>query len=772
MIKISSKIMVTIVLCSVFTLILVGGFSLYQGSKYIKEQAKEKLTFMGMSYANEFSQTIKETESYVDSLYTAILSSFDIEKYRKDADYIAQYQDQLDEIIKLFSTNDNNALGIYVTFDPYLTDEAYEVWYEDIENSGQMFRVTEELIKEKTSSFTESWMGYPNSEIFRNRDDEAFAYLYKTMEEKEPFWFEPYKESGLDIMVISYVKPLIIGEYILGVVGMDISFETIESTVNNVRVFDSGYAVLLNERNQIITHSGKGASLKQINGEHFKKLLIEPDKSEGIIEYSWEKNKNIYSFSKLSNGWTLCLAANSNEIYKPVISLSKWMVVLTLTGMLLSIFIAYLFSKRVSRTMEGAAKQLRYIEIGDFTREIPKELLESRDDLGQFIKSVHAIQETMKTLIGEAEQKGFYSYYNSSVLNNSLRGDYCTLEKAGTGADVITETLPYTYEVPFAEFRSLDESEELTLRVSGALGIYQELDLDEQMQNLDNLKEEYLSGNVRLTSTKFFADGVVEGLSADLLEPYDVKDENGNDINGYTRFDYELMKEAFLEVNKRGVQVHVHSIGDKANKKILDAFEYVNEQLPGKDFRNAITHIQLLDPPDIQRFKDLNVIGVVQPFWHLKEPGWWDVVDYVMLGERAEKEYPLQSLISAGITIASSSDYAVTPEPNPFWAIEAGVTRNLNNADSFGVEDIKDIDDPQYLLNKEERASVEDMIRSYTINSAFHTFRDNEIGSIEVGKFADLIVVDQDITKINPIDIDRTKVLYTIFNGNIVYRGE
>ncbi len=392
--------MVTIILCSVFTLILVGGFSLYQGSRYIKDQAEEKLTFMGKSYANEFSQSLKETESYVDSLNTAIVSSFDMEQYREDEAYIGRYQQQLDELMKSFSMNHNNALGIYVTFDPYLTREVYEIWYEDIKNNGQMFRVSEELIRRQTSSYTESWKGYPNPEIFKNRSDEAFAYLYKTMEEKKPLWFKPYKESGLDITVISYVVPLTVENRVLGVVGMDINFETIETTINNIKVYDSGYAVLLDEAGQIIVPSEKES-----------------------IEYDRNGKEEIFSYSRLSNGWILCLIPDSSEIYRPVFLLSKWMIVLTTSGILFSILIAYFFSRRVSRTMEGAAKQLRYIEIGDFTKEIPKELLNGRDDLGQFIKSIHAIQETMKNLIQEIEEKGIGSYYNTRFLSSLAEDD-------------------------------------------------------------------------------------------------------------------------------------------------------------------------------------------------------------------------------------------------------------------------------------------------------------------------------------------------------------
>jgi predicted amidohydrolase YtcJ len=108
----------------------------------------------------------------------------------------------------------------------------------------------------------------------------------------------------------------------------------------------------------------------------------------------------------------------------------------------------------------------------------------------------------------------------------------------------------------------------------------------------------------------------------------------------------------------------------------------------------------------------------------------------------------------------------------PLRAIEIGVTRNLDNGPVFGVEDITDIDDERYLLNKDERATVTEMVRSFTINGAYMLFMETETGSIEPGKLADLVVLDHNILVVNPLDIDKTKVLLTIFGGEVVYENK
>jgi hypothetical protein len=150
--------------------------------------------------------------------------------------------------------------------------------------------------------------------------------------------------------------------------------------------------------------------------------------------------------------------------------------------------------------------------------------------------------------------------------------------------------------------------------------------------------------------------------------------------------------------------IHVHSIGDAPPDKPWMPWN-LGKCNEGKDFRNVITHLQLVSEEDIARFGELNLIASLQPYWAFKEPYWWEVVDQPLLGtERAETEYPMQSFIDAGATLVSSSDHPVTPINNPFWAIEVGVTRNLNNAEYYGVDDITDMDDPTWLLDKTERA--------------------------------------------------------------------
>lgn len=325
------------------------------------------------------------------------------------------------------------------------------------------------------------------------------------------------------------------------------------------------------------------------------------------------------------------------------------------------------------------------------------------------------------------------------------------------------------YDVDPARYLDLEKKGELSMRVNLGGLIDNDKPFKPQLQALSDMKKQLDSDLIDVTTAKYFADGVVEGTTAYLLKPYDAAAGLAPDYVSEFYWDPNQLDQYFDETMKAGFQIHVHSIGDAATRLVLDSLEYAQKQNPTIEARNCITHLQVIDDADKPRFGQLGVIAVLQPYWHFKEPEWYEYVDSVVLGEeRAYKEYPVKSLLDNGAILTASGDHPVTSVNNPFWAIEAGVTRNLENAEYYGVDDIANIDDPKWLLNPAERVSVLDMVKAYTINGAYQLHREKTVGSLENGKYADMIIVDQDIFKVNPVDIDKTKVLTTIFNGKVV----
>ncbi len=321
----------------------------------------------------------------------------------------------------------------------------------------------------------------------------------------------------------------------------------------------------------------------------------------------------------------------------------------------------------------------------------------------------------------------------------------------------------------FDAFAVLEAKGQLKLRVHGGRDMDAAGDIDMQIQEMLDTKKRVDSPLIQFTTAKFFLDGVVEGLDGYLLEPYTEEAGKGKAYRSKLFWDKEKLSYAFRRCMEAGFQIHCHAIGDGATHDALDAMESAMKLVGRKDYRHSLTHLQLVEQEDISRMADMGVIANVQPYWHFKSPVMFPL-EKKLLGERAENEYPLKRFVTAGITIVASSDYPVTPEPNPFFAIQAAVTRNLYNGESLGVADIKNMDDPQYLLNKNERISLTEILRAFTYNAAYERFSENVSGSLEIGKEGDFIVLDQDPYLTDPLDLAKIQVLATYFMGEEVYK--
>jgi predicted amidohydrolase YtcJ len=302
-------------------------------------------------------------------------------------------------------------------------------------------------------------------------------------------------------------------------------------------------------------------------------------------------------------------------------------------------------------------------------------------------------------------------------------------------------------------YAELASDRELTLRVRGTVLTDPTLNAD-QVRAIKSACEHQDDRLFKMTGIKVFVDGVVEGGTAYLLEPYANKPETF----GVPLWTQESLNALFEKADREQLQIHIHAIGDAAVRMSLDALEQVRKKNGRRDARHLITHLHVFDRSDIPRMAALDVIGVPQPFWFVKGRYFAFEAEYLGL-ERAEKEYPMRSLADAGILLAGASDYPVQVPSPPLLGIMLGVTRCEPGET-----------DPNEILGPEERMTVSEMIEIFTINGARANFLEHETGSIEVGKKADMVVLENNLFEIPAEKIADTRVLMTIFEGNTVYR--
>lgn len=306
----------------------------------------------------------------------------------------------------------------------------------------------------------------------------------------------------------------------------------------------------------------------------------------------------------------------------------------------------------------------------------------------------------------------------------------------------------------------LASKNDINLRVNLAHVMEPGEDVSKVIQIL-NEGQQYVSDFQKITTVKIFYDGVTEGGTALLLEPYDPESSMPADYIGTPRWETDKLKAALAAIDKAGYQVHVHAIGDGAARQVLDAIEYAFEKNGKRDARHTITHLDLIEKEDIARMGKMGVIAAMQPIWFYKNPTYWEL-ELKMLGqERFERMYAVKDMLDAGVILTGSADNPIIPDNRPLFGIETGVTRCSPYEDEKGKKELK--------RNQDQCLTALDLLRAYTINGAKQIGMETIIGSLEPGKKADIVVLDQDILKVQPEDISRTNIIHTIFNGNVIF---
>ena len=302
-------------------------------------------------------------------------------------------------------------------------------------------------------------------------------------------------------------------------------------------------------------------------------------------------------------------------------------------------------------------------------------------------------------------------------------------------------------------FAELDKSGELTVRTVAAMRFDPGKGMS-QVPQFVQWRNKYQGKRLRTTAVKIFQDGVIESKTAALLKPYLGGDR---EERGWLNLEPEVLKPLAAELDRLGFQIHIHAIGDRAIQSSLDALEFARVRNGSRDSRHHIAHIQLFDPPDIARFRRLGVVANFQPLWAWADPYIVEMTLPVLGPERSRWLYPIRSIANTGAVIACGSDWSVS-SMNPLDAIQIAVTRR-GLVEGSG---------PAWI--PEEVVDLPLMLAGYTINGAYVNFEETETGSIEVGKAADLIVLDRNLFEIPAHEIHHAKVLLTLLEGKEVFR--
>lgn len=300
-------------------------------------------------------------------------------------------------------------------------------------------------------------------------------------------------------------------------------------------------------------------------------------------------------------------------------------------------------------------------------------------------------------------------------------------------------------------------SGELPLRIVGSHYVNSEPGLKTALADLERLSNRYTHEFFDVRVLKVSLDGTVEAQTAYTLDPY--IEPAGHRAEPLVPLEETTRVVAAATASE--TDIHLHAIGDGAVRMALDLVEYAREQHPTSTSRFTICHAQVVNPQDIPRFGELDVMVQSTPTWYA-----YDDIALAYLGEeRMSHLYPLRSIAAGGGRITLGSDFPASwiglDGMNPMFNIEMALTRQPPG-------------DPDYPAQPpvEERITLERAIRAYTLDAAYQLGLENEIGSIEVGKQADFVILKQNLFQLDKYAIHKNYVLMTYVDGKLVYRAD
>ena len=306
----------------------------------------------------------------------------------------------------------------------------------------------------------------------------------------------------------------------------------------------------------------------------------------------------------------------------------------------------------------------------------------------------------------------------------------------------------------FAAYTSMATAGTLRPRVVGALWWDRHGGLD-QIPEFRTRREQAV-GNFHPTTVKIMVDGIIENQTASMIEPY-CAGCGGGESHGLDYVDRDLLVAAVTELDALGFQVHMHAIGDRAVRNGLDAVEAARSRNGASDNRHHIAHLQVIQPDDLARFGPLGVIANCQTYWAQSEPQMDELTIPFIGRDRAELQYPFESLRRAGARLAMGSDWGVTTA-DPLQQMEVAVRRI----------DPENRDNAPFL--PEQALTLDTALAGFTAGSAY-TNHDADGGRLTLGTRADVAVIDQDLWQLSG-RTGEASVVCTVAGGEVVYGGD
>lgn len=344
--KTVTKMILIITAFSMALAFCIGSFAMQKTMAYLTTEINQKILYTAEKFSNEFSVKFNHMEGLTDALVSYVETSFDIDAYRQSPEeYMESYEETLSDIIEHNIHTVRNAHSLYVTFNPELTEEQYEVWFGEID--GEVQRICVDFEK--------------SNRDFELPYESDMAYFFTPQGKQSGVWIEPYFDKDIDEEVFSYSHAIYIDGMFIGVAGADITADDTIEVVEQMKLYENGTSDLLNEDYDFIIQPDiiSDGEKKNIKSCLVKCKDSEEGRNSGIATYDYKGNEKILGYSAMDNGWTMVISSPAEEAYKPIKSLQMIFVILAvILGMVLIAFLIA-FSKPLIKKQSDLEEENR-----------------------------------------------------------------------------------------------------------------------------------------------------------------------------------------------------------------------------------------------------------------------------------------------------------------------------------------------------------------------------------------------------------------------------
>ena len=408
--SVRTKLIASILICSLFTSVLIGVIAI---SNSVRTAGKDAMTMMqltGQKKTEEINSTIQKIEQSVDTLSEVAMSNFDYDSFRQSKDYADTYTETVQQAVLDFANHTNGAVTAYLRYNPDYSNPTSGVF-------AQRQSVDSELQCLTPTDFS----------MYDESDVEHVGWYYLPVQAKKAIWMSPYMNENINIYMISYVVPLFAEDGTsIGIVGMDIDFSQITDLVDETTVYQSGYAFLTDASGSIMHHKNvdEGTVITDLDSSLKKgaDFLAEDGNQGKTLEYTYKNVDKKLAFYNLDNGMKLVLTAPVSEIYSEAYGLAKMIILAMIVAFILSAVIGIVMGTGLTKPIRQLTSVIEQTAALDFRpTEAGAKLRKQKDEIGDMATKIHDMRKKLRAMMENLQQTQQVLETNTGNLNQLMK---------------------------------------------------------------------------------------------------------------------------------------------------------------------------------------------------------------------------------------------------------------------------------------------------------------------------------------------------------------